>query len=1103
MIAQQLKTQKALWYLFLIFFILIIGVIAGGYLYYAGEKTHIERDEGRELSAIANLKVVEISNWRKERMEEARAISENPFIGPHVEEWLKNGAGSRSEAEIVSWMTSLRKLLDYDRILLLDKQAAMRLAIPDRAQYIAAVARTPALKAIHTRQAVFSDLVRDEASGRIHIDLFVPLLVRPDSDPVGVLVLEIDPHEYLYPLVQTWPTPSRTAETLLIRREGNDIIFLNKLRHQKGSALSLRLPLSDERLPAAMAALGVQGVVKGIDYRGVPVLAALQAVPDSPWFVVAKIDMAEVYAPMRERGWVVITVSTVFIIAAGISIILFWRHQRLQFAFKQSQAELEAETALAQLRHQNELILTSAGDGIFGLDLNGNHTFVNPAAAEMLGYKAKELVGRHSHSICHYLKADGSPYPEQECPIYAAYRDGSIHRVVEEFFWRRNGTGFPVEYTSTPIIENGNLAGAVVTFKDITERKEVEEALQESEQRYRSLFQNNHAVMLLIDPETGNVVDANPAACTFYGYLWKDLTALKITDINTLPPEQVFQEMQRAREESRRHFHFRHRLANGDLREVEVFSGPITLHGREFLYSIVHDITERKQAEEKLRASEERYRNLYESARDIICTIDLDGIIYSLNPVFEPITGWSRTEWVGKPFSSMLHPEDSDPARIVLESAFRGERPPVQEWRVLSKSGEYLPEEFTVTPQFRNETVIGVMSVGRDISERKQIEEERLRAGKLESIGILAGGIAHDFNNILTALLGNITLARLNSKRGEKVYDLLLEAEKASFEAKGLTQQLLTFARGGAPVKKVTPVVNLIKEAAVFAARGSNTQCRFSIPDDLWPAEVDEGQIRQVISNLVLNAVQAMPEGGVVVIQAENTVVQPGDLLSLKPGEYVRVSVQDHGIGILKEHLSRVFDPYFTTKQKGSGLGLTICYSIIRDHGGYIGVNSEIGVGTTVYFYLPAMQREAEAVHTPQEDIRPGRARILVMDDEKIVRDIAKQMLNHIGYEVDLARDGFEAIDLYSKAVKVGRPFDAVILDLTVPGSMGGREATQKLLEIDPAARIIVSSGYSNDPIMAHFREYGFRGVVAKPYHLGDLAETLHRIIEEGPEISS
>jgi CheY-like chemotaxis protein len=306
---------------------------------------------------------------------------------------------------------------------------------------------------------------------------------------------------------------------------------------------------------------------------------------------------------------------------------------------------------------------------------------------------------------------------------------------------------------------------------------------------------------------------------------------------------------------------------------------------------------------------------------------------------------------------------------------------------------------------------------------------------------------------------------------------------------------LLTFSKGGAPIKKTESITEVIKDSAEFALRGSNVKCEFFIPNDIWPTEIDKGQISQVISNLIINADQAMPGGGIIKVRVENLVVSAEHALPIKEGKYVKIEIEDEGIGIHKEHLARIFDPYFTTKQRGSGLGLATSYSIIKKHDGYITVESELGVGTTFYIYLPASSKQILTKKEFEERPILGKGRILVMDDEKVVRDVTGILLKHIGYDVEFAKDGVEAIELYKKAEESKQPFDAVIVDLTVQGGMGGEQMIKKLLEIDPNVKAIVSSGYSTDAIMSNFKQYGFSGVVTKPYRIAELSETLYKVL--------
>jgi CheY-like chemotaxis protein len=391
--------------------------------------------------------------------------------------------------------------------------------------------------------------------------------------------------------------------------------------------------------------------------------------------------------------------------------------------------------------------------------------------------------------------------------------------------------------------------------------------------------------------------------------------------------------------------------------------------------------------------------------------------------------------------------------------------------------------------------------VFQDITMKRQTEAELQKMEKLTSLGILAGGIAHDFNNILTGILGNISLAMLTTPQQEQVSQRLVEAEQATLRARDLVQQLLTFAKGGAPVKELASLEEIIRDSATFTCRGSQVRCDFVWPPDLWPAEVDPGQVSQVIQNLVINAIQAMPTGGAIAICAENITLQDDQGLPLPPGKYVKIKVRDCGLGIPPDYLPKIFDPYFSTKQKGSGLGLATAYSIIKNHEGYMTVESTLGKGTTFYIYLAASAKKIKSAPRGSAALlHKGKGRILVMDDDAGVRQVAGKILTHLGYEVDFAVDGAEAIDKYQEARIAGQPFDLVIMDLTIPGGMGGQEALQNLLKIEPKTRAIVSSGYADDPIMTHYQEHGFAGVIKKPYKVSTFSHILYEVLgrEEG-----
>ncbi|MGE5700428.1 MAG: ATP-binding protein [Deltaproteobacteria bacterium] len=511
-----------------------------------------------------------------------------------------------------------------------------------------------------------------------------------------------------------------------------------------------------------------------------------------------------------------------------------------------------------------------------------------------------------------------------------------------------------------------------------------------------------------------------------------------------------------------------------------------------------------------LSGEKERAQVTLRSIGDGVITTNVKGEIESLNRMAETLTGWKESDARGRPLEAVFRTMDGktrnpcghplDEVRFVLT----GGNPQSAGRRVVliaRDRTERLIEESAVPILGEGGNCAGAVLAFRDVTDRVRTEEELLKGKKLESLGILAGGIAHDFNNFLSGILGNISLAKLAVEPGSKPYGRLESAENAVSRAKELASKLLTFSKGGRPVRKPVHMEEIVKDSAYIAVMGSSCRCEFSFQQGLWPAVADAGQMGQVISNLVINAAQAMPGGGTVRIRMENAVVGESELRHVKAGDYVKIDVMDHGIGIPRENFEKIFDPYFTTKAKGNGLGLATSYAIMKSHGGNIFVESTTGVGTIFHLYAPAARDciVARSVAAGEMAVA-GKGRVLVMDDEEMILDVAGGMLDHLGYEPSLARDGSEAIRAYIKAEEAGRRFDAVIMDLTIPGGMGGEEAARKILEAYPDAKIIVSSGYSNDPVMASHARYGFRGVVVKPYRVEELSRVLCDVIMEEKE---
>ncbi len=518
-----------------------------------------------------------------------------------------------------------------------------------------------------------------------------------------------------------------------------------------------------------------------------------------------------------------------------------------------------------------------------------------------------------------------------------------------------------------------------------------------------------------------------------------------------------------------------------------------------------------RRNEEALAAEKERLAVTLSSIADGVIATDRESRIVLFNARAEALTGWQCEDAVGRHFDEVFHRFDeesgrgrSHPVRTVLEKGTIIGR---VESQLLAADGSVRPIEESAAPiRGGHQEIIGAVLVFGDVTERRQAEKEREKANKLEAVGILAGGIAHDFRNILLIIQGNASLARYCLETPKDLEGILYEIEKAGNRAKDLTEQLLTFSKGGAPVKAKIAIGEIIRESVKFCFSGSKVICEPEIPDDLWQVNADGGQINQVLNNLLINAIQAMSGGGRVRLTAEN--IDPDSAAGLGfSGGLIRIAVADEGVGILPEDLSRIFDPYFTTKEEGTGLGLATAHSIVKSHDGVLRAESTPGEGSTFTMVLPAYLPSSNQLAIPRdprlEELTLGDGRILVVDDEVGIRQLTLGMLDRLGYQTDAASDGAEAIAKYRAALTAGNPFDAVLMDLTIPGGLGGREAVTQLRALDPQAKVVVSSGYSKDPVMADYKAYGFAEVLPKPFVITHLGQVLKRVLapeEPGPE---
>jgi PAS domain S-box-containing protein len=643
-----------------------------------------------------------------------------------------------------------------------------------------------------------------------------------------------------------------------------------------------------------------------------------------------------------------------------------------------------------------------------------------------------------------------------------------------------------------PVLLQGKPLFYSIIF-DITEQKEAERKLAQQVDKMQSIFRAAPiGIGVVVYRELREV---NERLCDMTGYDAAELIGKNARILYPSPEEFDYvgeEKYRQITEKGTGTAETRWLKKDGTPIDVLLSSSPI--HYADLSLGVTFtalDITERKRREQQVRLLGE----IADMAPATIVVHDFDGRFYYANDQALKNYGYGREEFMGLGLKGLDTSESADliPSRMQWLRE-RGELSFEAGHR--RKDGSVVPMQvFARVVKWGGRQVI--LSVSSDLTERKQAEDFMIRTQKLESLGILAGGIAHDFNNLLGIIFGNIDLARMVCPEDSKVKECLDRAFSGMSRAKDLTQQLITFSKGGSPIKRTASPAGIIKEAVKFALSGSNCGSRFHIEDGLWFCDFDENQIAQVIDNIVINAQQAMPMGGAIAVEARNVRVQSGEAPGLTAGRYVKISVRDQGIGIAPSILPRIFDPFFTTKQKGYGLGLATAYSIIKKHGGDIAVDSTVNQGSTFHVLLPAAEGEASPLAETIKETHGGTGRFLVMDDEVMLLEMAGDILKDMGYDVTTATDGRSAIDLFKKAKNSRKPFTGVIMDLTIPGGMGGKEAIEEIRKLDKDVPAIVSSGYSDDPVMSDPGNYGFTASITKPYSLHELVKLLNRIFNQ------
>jgi PAS domain S-box-containing protein len=754
-----------------------------------------------------------------------------------------------------------------------------------------------------------------------------------------------------------------------------------------------------------------------------------------------------------------------------------------------------------EARKRYKLLVENTLDIILFLRPNGSIFEANRAAALAFGYSVEELQRLNIRD----LRA-----PETVHQVaFELQKANTLGIMFETQHRRKDGSIFPCEVSSHGTdLDNERVLLSVI--RDITAQKETEKALSQSEELFRSILVSS-PMPIVVTRHDSTFRMVNSKFCQLTGYQIEELLEHTSQEILNIPPDihanMLNQLQQQGYVREVEHIIY---TKQGEARWVAVFLEAITLDGEVCAVGTLLDITERKRAEAELQWKEALLSSMSGAAPLAFLVVDsyTDRILYFNHRLCEM--------WGLEHLEEQMRQGQLTLGQIALHSvklltdpdSFMATVQPLQWEETQAVFEDEIPLKDGRIIRFFSSQVcdpdgryFGRLYLFEDVTEQQKMVEERLKISKLESVGLLAGGIAHDFNNLLATLVGNIELARLSAEAAPpelrtELLKYLEEAAKVALYSRDVTAQLLTFAEGGVPVKKIASLNQLIQDAVQFALHNSTVQCQFDLPSDLWPVEIDTVQISRVVQNLVINAVQAMPGGGDLRISGENVKIpQDYQAEGLTAGnKYVRLTFQDQGVGIAPQHMSKIFDPYFTTKAKASGLGLAVCYAIIKKHGGLLTAESVVGKGTTFYAYLPVSNVSVQdSPPTSKKNLKFGKGRLLLMDDEVSLLQVTQGLLKRLGYEVEIAADGQQAVDLYRQAMAENRPFNLVLLDLVVPGGMGGKPTIEQLRLLDPQVKAIVCSGYSDDPIMANYTDYGFLAALPKPYRLGEMSNLLYR----------
>jgi PAS domain S-box-containing protein len=1226
------KRQRSPYILILIFIILTAGIVSAGYLYYHYYKENYRVEVERQLSAVAKLKVDELVHWRNERLGDAGIFYKNTAFSALVQSYFETPDDTETQGQLRTWLSQIQAAYEYDRVSLFDAQGIERISAPDTHEPVSHSLQDVA-ESLHSGKVSFLDFSRHSADGRIHLSAMVPVIAgQKGNQAIGVIALCIDPEKYLYPIINKWPTPSKTAETLLIRRQCNEALFLNELRFKKNTALNLRVPLDNKEQPAVKAVLGREGIVEGTDYRGVPVIAFVCAVPDSPWFLVARMDTSEVYAPLKEKLWVTIVLVGILLTGASAGVGLVWKQQLAGF----NRQKCEASKSLMGSEEKYQSLVEATPDWIWEVDKEGVYTYVSPRVKDLLGYKVSKVLGKtpfdfmseeeaartrkifmekvvekepfygleniNRHKDGHLVVLESSGVPvfdnneqfqgyrgtnrditkrkraEEVLKEAKAFTESTLNSITDIFYsfdlsgkflsWNKtfnrisgysdqelsskkpidfflgediqriaeaveriykegtsktkanfvlkDGRQIPCEFTGSILKDGkGNIIGFSGTGRDITERKQAEKTLRESEERYKNLFKANIDGILIADATTKKFRYANPAICRMLGYSEEELTQMGVADIHPKDSlEQVSAEFEAQISGAKINAELPCVRKDGQVISVSINASMVTIGQTEYLMGIFRDITEGRQAEQDLRETKKYLENLinYANAPIIVWTPDLK--ITKFNHAFEHLTGRIAEEVLCKELSILFPEENREQSLLEIKRTLGGDYWESVEIPILHKDGSVRVALWNSANIYAENgaTLMATIAQGMDITDRKQAEEALRQAKTQAEVANKAksqflANMSHEIRTPLNAIIG-FSETLLQEELAEEHKEHLRTIYNSGKHLLCLISDILDISRTEAgeiniEMKQCSLGQLIAKIESMMYPPAVEKGLTFEIREkgDL-PANIvtDAAHLQQCLINLVNNAIKFTEQGHVYVnISLEDKDSEPR----------IRFEVEDTGIGITPEFQQKMFDSFVqedmgtSRKYGGMGLGLSIAKRFAGLLGGELTLTSEKGKGSAFSLVIPAgVDLAAQPLLNRQEIIddiitdisktKQGNFSgcVLVAEDVKSNQMLMKFLLDRVGLKVTIAENGAEAVN---KAL--GQKFDLIFMDIQMP-QVDGYEATRTLRSKGIKTPIVALTAGAMEGDDKKCFEAGCDDYLSKPVVLSKLIETLSKYLE-------